>query len=289
MRRPRISRFGIAAGMLAMLAAACGDENGAEPAAGVSAADSVDAFGASPGKADDNAGVIDAKVGQTYDELKVEGFAQVRDKATLYRAAKVFRLTLEAGETIVVVARRTADAGSKQFDPLILTRDPDLEFGPSSVRQSFLPMADSTDAAVVLTAQQAGEHLVFIGGVDFRMGGTFRADFVGLDAPPKAPWTTYSSTRRIALEGIAAERASTAIEELDAGRLVEGDDGRVAVGEVDSLRETARLRSIAGRLNDRRDAFFAELAREAAGVEDVSDDEIDAVAVAIGPVWVALW
>lgn len=256
-------------------------EEGAE--ARVEAAEVVDGLGIGVGgKADEPTPYIDVSPGDHLEALEVEGFSSIKDTETLFRAAKVLRVQLEAGETVVIVARHARDTEKEAFDPLIITRTPSESKGPGSVRQSFLPMADAGDAAVVLTAEVSGPHVAFVGGVDFRMGGVFDVDVVSAPEAPVAPWMEFSTGRRIIMEMITEARAELS-EDLATGGLVETEEGRLTVGAYDGLSELARLRRTAARHNDLRDEFFSRMAKEIDGLE------IDDVAKRLGPVWLSLW
>lgn len=187
---------------------------------------------------------------------------------------------LEAGEGVGVWVRGiTGD-----LDPELVVKGPSNETLGDSYRQSIvIPGGAEDDGAIVFTAPEAGRYFFLASPWAFASSGHFYMGTYPLSGSPVDLAGNSPSTHAYA--DALRERESEVADELAAGTITEGDDGRLVDERNGALADRARIGGLVDSINEMR----TDLAREHLAVAGMADspDLVAAVVKTIGEMGVA--
>jgi len=189
-------------------------------------------------------------------------------------------LQLEAGEGVGVWVRGLTGS----LDPEVVVKGPSNETIGDSYRQSIvIPVGLEEDAAVAFTAREAGRHFLLVSPWTFDSAGEFRLDTFPLSA--SAVDLVANSPATHAIADSLRERETEVADELSAGTIREGDDGRLIDERNAALRDRRRIGGLVDSVNEGRE----DLARQHLMVAGRSEEPalVDDVVRTIGEFSVA--
>ncbi len=253
--RRRELQLGLCQLVFALLLTGCAHEVVDETTAEIDLSAMVHVRGVT--KADGGFPVTEASVGDVFDGETVTAMpaTDTVDTADLSRHMRVYRIQVEAGQTVAALMRGTEG----DLDAYLLLRDPDYQNAGESFGQAIVAGAAEEDALIVFTAPRSGPYYLFAAGENLASGGAFRLDLIELTEDPGVDFSQTSPT----LLFLSRELRS---HEEDLGPLIgmgvvaEGEDGRVFEDPVGfaplTLAEKVTVRRLIQAVNGRRASLF---------------------------------
>jgi len=218
--------------------------------------DAADVLDVGPGGAADGSFPVTEAVLDEYYEGSVEALPAGTEVTidNLRGRMDVLRVWLEAGQTFAAVLVAT----SGDLDPNLLVKDPEKRTLVDARDQGLLPMVSERDSVVVLTAEVAGNHYLFVSGEQLQSGGSYRVILVSLSEAAGVPLDVTDAGSR-GLAQALREMEPELVTHESAGHVLELNDGTVvadySTGDV-PLAERAEINRFVAGVNSTRSELF---------------------------------